>query len=80
MIVSGIVLVCPSDESAGVRARVEELPWAEVRHTDPSGRLVVVIEAADTAESMTRLKQLQALPDVLMAELGGYYQDEAPEA
>jgi nitrate reductase NapAB chaperone NapD len=79
MIVSGIVLACQPDHSSGLHERIDALPWAQVRHTDPRGRLVVVIEAADTEESMARVKQLQALPDVLMAELGGYYLDEQPE-
>ena len=79
MIVSGIVVACRPADIASLSERIDALPWGEVHHSDPKGRLVVVIEAEDTEESMERLKRVQALPHVLMAELGAYYLDEAAE-
>ena len=63
------------ESRASLIERIEALPWAEVRHTD-EGRMAVVVEAADTEQSMERVRQLQSLPRVLSAELGGYYLDE----
>jgi len=51
---------------------VNEFSWAEVHYTDPDGRLVVVIEGRDVEQSMDRLKELQKLPRVLMAELAEF--------
>ena len=51
MIVSAVVVVCQPESRASLIERIEALPWAEVRHTD-EGRMVVVVEAADTEQSM----------------------------
>lgn len=72
MIISGIVVASRPEHQAQVRADVSALPWARTHFSDPSGRLVVTIEAADIDESMARLKELQALPRVVMAELAEY--------
>jgi nitrate reductase NapAB chaperone NapD len=74
--ISGIVVACRPQDLAGTTEALDALPWAEVHYTDPRGRLVATIEAADTDESMARLSEIQALPRVLMAELAGYYLDE----
>ncbi len=79
MVVSGIVVACRPGDIGSLREQIDALPWGEVHHSDANGRLVVVIEGADTDESMERLKRVQALPHVLMAELGAYYLDEAAE-
>jgi len=55
---------------------VNEFSWAEVHYSDPEGRLVVVIEADDVEQSMDRLKELQTLPRVLMAELAEFVVEE----
>jgi nitrate reductase NapAB chaperone NapD len=57
----------------GLTRDIDALPWAEVHHSDPEGRLVVTIEATDTHEHTARLRQVQALPHVLMAEMAEYY-------
>jgi len=72
MTVSGIVMACRPehlDEMSGV---VNGLDWAEVHYTDSGGRMVVTIEAPDIDESMNRLKELQALPRAVMAELAEF--------
>jgi nitrate reductase NapAB chaperone NapD len=76
MTISGIVAACRPEHLAEATADVNGLPWAEVHYTDPSGRMVVVIEAADVDESMDRLKELQGLPRVVMAELAEYCLEE----
>jgi nitrate reductase NapAB chaperone NapD len=74
--ISGIVVACRPEDLAETAEAVDALPWAEVHYTDPRGRLVATLEAADTDESVARLQEVQALPRVLMAELAGYYLDE----
>jgi nitrate reductase NapD len=76
MTVSGIVVACRPDDLAEVKEVLNGLTWAEVHYTDPDGRLVVTIEAEDVEESMDRLKQLQGLPRVLMAELAEFVEED----
>jgi nitrate reductase NapD len=76
MTVSGIVVACRPEHIAETTEVVNALPWAEVHYTDPEGRLVVTIEADDVEESMDRLKALQGLPRVLMAELAEFAVEE----
>ena len=61
-----------------LRERVNRIEWADAHFSDPNGRLVVTIEAEDIDESMERLKELQQLPDVLMAEMSQYYIEDEP--
>ena len=72
MTVSGIVVACRPEHLAETTEAVDAFPWAEVHYTDPNGRLVVTIEAVGVEESMDRLKDLQGLPRVLMAELAEF--------
>jgi nitrate reductase NapAB chaperone NapD len=74
--VSGVVVACRPEDLSGVIDSLDALPWAEVHHTDAAGKLVVSIEARDAGESIARLREIQTLPGVVMAELGGYYVDE----
>jgi len=76
MTVSGIVVACRPDDLAEVKEVLNGLTWAEVHYTDPDGRLVVTIEAENVEESMDRLKQLQGLPRVLMAELAEFAEED----
>jgi nitrate reductase NapD len=76
VIISGIVVASRPEHLSQVRADVTDLPWARVHHSDPAGRLVVTIEAADVDESMERVQELQALPQVVMAELAEYSIEE----
>jgi len=76
MTVSGIVVACRPDDLAEVKEVLNGLTWAEVHYADPDGRLVVTIEADDVEESMDRLKQLQGLPRVLMAELAEFVEED----
>jgi nitrate reductase NapD len=72
MTISGIVMACRPEDLEATTSAVDALAWADVHYTDPRGRLVVTIEAADVDESVDRLKELQELPCVLSAELAQY--------
>jgi len=76
LIISGIVVASRPEHLAGVKEAVGGIPWADVHFSDPAGRLVVTIEAADLDQSMGRLLELQRLPRVLMAELAQYCVEE----
>jgi nitrate reductase NapAB chaperone NapD len=81
MVISGIVMAGRTNQMGELRDAVNEIPWAEAHFSDSIGRLVVTTEAADIDESMDRLKELQALPQAVMAELSQYYmEDETIEA
>jgi nitrate reductase NapAB chaperone NapD len=51
---------------------VDAFPWAEAHFSDSEGHVIATIEAVDVEESMTRLKELQQLPDAVMAELSQF--------
>ena len=72
MTISGIVVACQPCDIEPLSQVLIDLPWLEVHYTDPRGRLVVTIEADDIDQSMDRLKELQGLPRVLIAELAEY--------
>ena len=76
MIISGIVMASRPERMDELRAAVDRIPWADAHFSDSSGRLVATIEAPDIDESMNCLKELQALPEAVMAELAQYYIDE----
>ena len=72
MNVSGVVVACRPENLDLVAEAVAAFPWAQVHHRDARGRLVVTIEAADSEESAARLRDLQELEQVVMAEMAEY--------
>jgi nitrate reductase NapD len=70
--VSGVVVACRPENLDPVADAVRAFPWAEVHHRDPRGRLVVTIEAADADGCAGRLRELQQLEHVVMAEMAEY--------
>jgi len=70
--VSGIVVACRPENLDPVAEAVEAFPWAQVHHRDPLGRLVVTIEAANEGQGAARLRDLQQLEQVVMAEFAEY--------
>lgn len=75
MIISGIVVATRPEHLSKITEAVDELPWAEVHFSDPVGRLVVTLEAADLDQSMERMKALQGIPHVLSAALAEFCSD-----
>ena len=76
MIISGIVMTSRPEHLVEMSQAVEAISWADIHFSDPNGRLVVTIEAADLDQSAVRLQQLQELPRVLMAALAQYTIEE----
>ena len=75
MIISGVLVVCRSEHLSELRATLEAFSWLEIHHADGDGRIVVSVEASDVEESMTRIRELQQLPRVILAEMAEYYVD-----
>ena len=72
MIVSGIVMASREGRLKQLCESVDAIPWAEVHFSDPKGHVIATIEAADVEESVDHLKELQQLPDAVMAELSQF--------
>jgi nitrate reductase NapAB chaperone NapD len=72
VVISGVVVVCAPERMAEAQAALERYPWLEIHHEKPDGRMVATLEAADTSESMQRLREIQDLPQIIMAELAEY--------
>ena len=67
-IASILVQARPEHLEAVVRA-IEALPGAQIYTRDPKGKLVVVIEAADTGTIGATLNTISSMPHVLTAAL-----------
>jgi len=72
MVISGIVMASRPNQMGELREAVDRIPWADPHFSDSVGRLVVTIEAADLDQSVERLRELQQLPQAVMAELAQY--------
>ncbi len=74
--VSGLCVTARPENLDAVEALLNRLPGTEVHARDPrSGRLVVVQERASIEDHRRGLRELQALPGVLTAELVLHFQD-----
>ena len=67
-IASILVQTRPERLDAAARA-IEMLPGTQIYGRDPKGKLVVVIEAADTGSVGATLNAISSLPHVLTASL-----------
>ncbi len=76
MMISGVLVVARPEHQSQVRTALELLPWAEVHHEDPDGRLVITIEAADTDQAIARLREVKELPRVILAEMVEHYVED----
>jgi nitrate reductase NapAB chaperone NapD len=72
VIISGIVMASREGRLKQLCESVDAIPWAEVHFSDPEGRVIATIEARDVEESVSHLKELQCLPDAVMAELSQF--------
>ncbi len=74
--VSGLCVTTRPEDIEKLAATLSHLPGIEVHATESTtGRLIVVQERASIAEHRQGLRDLQALPRVLTAELVMHYQD-----
>ena len=78
MNISGVSVTTKPENVDQLTKTINNIEWAEVRHTDEFGRMVVLIEGYDTGEEVKRLKELQSIPNILSAEMVyHYFEDEA---
>ncbi len=80
VVVSGILVGCDPTKMDQVQERLELFEWAQVHHRADDGRMVLTLEATGTDESMDRLREIQKLDEVLMAEMVEYYFEDEVEA
>jgi nitrate reductase NapAB chaperone NapD len=74
--VSGLCITTRPENMTGVEYRLNLLPNTEVHARDPkSGKLIAVQECATVKDHRNGLREIQALPDVIYAELVMHYQE-----
>jgi nitrate reductase NapAB chaperone NapD len=74
--VSGLCITARPERMAAVEEMLNARPGLEVHARDRrSGRLVAVQECATVEEHRQKLRELQTLPGVVMAELVLHYRD-----
>ncbi len=80
MNVSSVIVRTAPDQLEPVAETLEAQGLCEVFFRDPSGKLIVTIEAATTEAEVETLKAIQATPGVLSAELVFTYSEAELEA
>lgn len=81
MNISGILVVVPPQRMESSIASLNALAGVSVHHTDHgTGRIVVTQEAESVSAEVEGLRRIQALPDVILAELVYHYFDDAAES
>lgn len=80
MNVSGLVVRANPERFAQVLEVLEAAPWAEVYAHDGESKLVVVVEAEDTAAEMAVYRTIEGVEGVLSVELAYSYSEELEHA
>jgi len=69
MNLSAILVTALPDKLPGLNNQISLLPWAETHFHDEEGRLIVTVESMSIQEDQNYLRELQALPGTLSAEV-----------
>jgi nitrate reductase NapAB chaperone NapD len=77
--ISGILVVTRPEREGETRAALQAYPWLEIHHSDSKGRLVITIDSSSTEEGMGRLREIQELPQVILAEMMEHYVEDGTE-
>ena len=80
MNVSGLVVRASPERFDEVLEVLEAASWAEVYTHDGESKLVVVVEAEDTASEMAIYRTIEGVPGVLAVELAYSYSEELEDA
>jgi nitrate reductase NapD len=67
--IASIIVQTRPERLDAAAAAIEALPGAQIYSRDPKGKLVVVIEAADTGSVGATLNAISSMPHVLTAAL-----------
>ena len=77
MNVSSIVVKTDQEHLQEVMDSINEIDLCEVHFYDSEGKIVVTIEGESIDEQMERMKKIQAIPNVVSANLSySYTEDE----
>ncbi|NPA27994.1 MAG: chaperone NapD, partial [Epsilonproteobacteria bacterium] len=77
MNVSSIVIQCNPNHYDRVKKWCEESGICEYHFGDKEkGKMIITIEGADVSEEIAKLKQIQAAPFVISAEMMMTYQED----
>jgi len=80
MNLSGIVVVVPAAHVEAAIGALGQLPGVEVHHTDrATGRIVVTQQATSVGAEVEGLRRIQALPNVILAEMVYHYFESQEE-
>jgi len=81
--IAGVGVLCLPKDCAQVAGTLEQLEGVEIHHIRLSeGKIAISIEAPDTQAQIARLREVQKLPEVLLAEVAyhAFEDEEHPEA
>ena len=67
--ISSLVVYCQAEQLDKVTEIINELKDAEVSLSDPSGKLVVLLESEHEREILNTIKQIETIDGVLSASM-----------
>ncbi len=74
MNISGILVVAKPERQADVMTTLGSMPGVEIHQVDEAtGRIIAVLEAENINAEMGGLKEIKAIPHVVMAEMVYHY-------
>jgi nitrate reductase NapD len=74
MNISGILVIVSPQHVAASTVSLNAIPGVSIHYTDPgTGRIIVTQEAETTSAEIDGLKQIKALPNIILAELVYHY-------
>lgn len=74
--ISGVLVHAKISEVSGLCARLAAMPEIEIQTTTNNGRIVMLIETKDAADTTDCFTRIQNLDGVLSASLVYHYNDE----
>lgn len=81
MNVSSVVVQTRPENCDELRQKLEESELCEVHFHDELGRIIVTIEAESVSDEIAALTKIQALPNVIAADMSySYSEDELDKA
>jgi len=76
MNVSSIVVKTNPENMQDVMNTINAIDFCEVHFNDDEGKIIVTIEGESVDDQMNRMKKIQALPNVVSANLSYSYTEE----
>lgn len=76
MNISGVVVRTKAENTEAVVKSLQESGLCEVHQAEDNGKIIITIEGTSIKDETEKLKQIQALPHVVSADMAYAYSDQ----